>query len=133
MTTIRKNCAACWAPISVRLADHKRGWGRFCDKSCAAAHKAGMRPRDVSRSHARHSEWAKAALDRRDAAGVEVWPTEPGVPAQVGKVKVVPTRHSPCRCRKCGEPNDLNGPGLCIVCDDYEPHPFSEEAVQGEC
>lgn len=50
---VEKNCLACGNIINVRLADHKRGWGKFCDKSCAAAHKCGMRPRDVNYYHAK--------------------------------------------------------------------------------
>ena len=41
---VQKECKACGCPIEVRLADHKRGWGNFCDKSCAAAYKVGKRP-----------------------------------------------------------------------------------------
>lgn len=33
---IKKKCACCKAEIEVRLTDHKRGWGRFCSKSCKA-------------------------------------------------------------------------------------------------
>lgn len=38
--TIDKKCKFCSEKITVRLADHKRGWGNFCDKSCAAGYKA---------------------------------------------------------------------------------------------
>lgn len=34
--TIEKTCANCKTPMTVRLADHKRGWGKFCSKSCKA-------------------------------------------------------------------------------------------------
>lgn len=34
--TIEKKCKCCGKPIIVRLADHKRGWGNFCNKSCKA-------------------------------------------------------------------------------------------------
>lgn len=33
-------CETCGAPIQVREADVKRGWGRFCSKSCKAKHKS---------------------------------------------------------------------------------------------
>lgn len=36
---IDKKCKHCKADISVRLADHKRGWGNFCNKSCKAKHQ----------------------------------------------------------------------------------------------
>jgi hypothetical protein len=34
--TIDKHCACCGKPMKVRLADHKRGWGKYCSKSCKA-------------------------------------------------------------------------------------------------
>lgn len=30
------NCKCCGAPFWAREADRKRGWGRFCSKSCKA-------------------------------------------------------------------------------------------------
>ncbi len=33
---IEKKCRNCGVGITVRLADHKRGWGNFCSKSCKA-------------------------------------------------------------------------------------------------
>ena len=36
---IDKKCKHCKADITVRLADHKRGWGNFCSKSCKAKHQ----------------------------------------------------------------------------------------------
>lgn len=37
------NCAApgCTGEKEVRLVDYKRGWGRFCNKSCAAKARKG--------------------------------------------------------------------------------------------
>lgn len=88
---IKKNCEACDALISVRLADHKRGWGRFCDKSCAAAYKIGMRPRDVNAEHAKYSPWAAMCMKLREQAGVNSWPKAERIKDQVGKkVKVTP-------------------------------------------
>lgn len=119
MTTVEKNCAACGAPITVRLADHKRGWGLFCDKSCAAGYKCGMRPRDVNKGHAKKSVWAEKAFTEREAAGIDKWPKVPSVKEQLGhKVKVRPIYHSPSICRKCGK--RANGPGLCWECDEAE-------------
>jgi hypothetical protein len=46
-------------------------------------------------------------------------------------VKVVKKLHSPCNCWRCGEPNGLNGPGFCEMCEPDDTHPFSEDAVQG--
>jgi hypothetical protein len=56
---IEKQCKCCKQPISVRLADHKRGWGNFCSKSCKAKvqeqkngqHKAYLNGRGVSNLH----------------------------------------------------------------------------------
>ncbi|MXN46094.1 hypothetical protein GR138_12925 [Shinella kummerowiae] len=116
MTNIQKNCAACGKPITVRLADHKRGWGKFCGKACAAGYKCGMRPRDVNKRHAKQSAWASEALAARDAAGVNEWPKAPSVKEQLGhRVKVRPIYHSPSECRECGK--RVNGPGLCWECE----------------
>lgn len=35
-STITKPCEWCKKPHTVRVADVKRGWGRFCSKSCKA-------------------------------------------------------------------------------------------------
>jgi hypothetical protein len=120
MTYVSKNCEACGDLISVRLADHKRGWGRFCDKACAAAYKTGQRPGDVNQYHAncmggfgwaadRLEHFAKTYPDGKP-------PRAPKIKAQVGKVKVTPVYHSPCNCWKCGQRS--NGPGLCDDCCD---------------
>jgi len=37
---IRVKCEYCGNGIEVREADRKRGWGRFCNKSCKAAHQS---------------------------------------------------------------------------------------------
>ncbi len=34
--TVTVNCARCRDPFTARVADRKRGWGRFCSKSCKA-------------------------------------------------------------------------------------------------
>lgn len=34
---IERKCERCKCPMLVRAADVKRGWGRFCSKSCKAA------------------------------------------------------------------------------------------------
>jgi hypothetical protein len=109
--TVQKNCAACGTLITVRLADHKRGWGRFCDKVCAGAYKFGQRPRDVNAHHAKTSSWAAACLNTRDLTKA------PPIKDQVGNVKVKPIYHSPAHCRECGA--DINGPGLCERCDEH--------------
>ena len=35
-TMIKRQCANCKKEIFVRAADVRRGWGRFCSKSCKA-------------------------------------------------------------------------------------------------
>lgn len=59
VSLINKNCEWCKTDIIVRLADHKRGWGRFCSKSCKAKsqekkngqHSAFLNGRGVSNLH----------------------------------------------------------------------------------
>lgn len=36
---IDKKCKNCTSTITVRLADHNRGWGNFCNKSCKAKYQ----------------------------------------------------------------------------------------------
>lgn len=43
MKRIEKTCEVCQATMSVKAADHARGYGRFCSRSCAATFKAGSR------------------------------------------------------------------------------------------
>lgn len=113
---IEKNCKACSRLIQVRLADHKRGWGNFCDKSCAAAYKVGMRPRDVNREHAKSSFWAAECVRALEEAGLEKWPVASPIKEQLGhKLKIKPIYHSPSSCRACGKP--VNGPGSCLECE----------------
>lgn len=119
MATVQKNCLACGDLIDVRLADHKRGWGRFCDKSCSAAHKCGQRPGDVNAYHAECHPFGWAADKMKDFAAKygegNKPPVAPKIKAQIGRVKIKPKYHSPCKCRECGA--DVNGPGLCWECE----------------
>lgn len=41
MSKIQKDCENCGKKIRVRKADVKRGWGRFCSKSCKALEQEG--------------------------------------------------------------------------------------------
>ncbi len=107
MAWIKKNCAACFDLIDVRIADHTRGWGKFCDKSCAAAYKVGMRPRDVNANHAKYSSWASVAMDERNRLyGGKCPPKAPSIQQQLGKsLKVKHKLHSPRKalpCKRCG-------------------------------
>ena len=119
MSGVEKNCLACGDLITVRLADHKRGWGKFCDKACAAAYKCGQRPRDVNVGHAKKSVWAMERMQHFASAygGVKP-PVAPSIRQQIGNVKIAPIYHSPAECRRCGEA--INGPGICDSCDWHE-------------
>ena len=35
-TMVKVECLNCKVPFLARLADRKRGWGKFCSKSCKA-------------------------------------------------------------------------------------------------
>jgi hypothetical protein len=37
--TVIVNCKHCRDPFTARVADRKRGWARFCSKSCKAKHQ----------------------------------------------------------------------------------------------
>lgn len=37
---MEKKCRHCDKPITVRVADHRRGWGNYCSKSCKAKRQA---------------------------------------------------------------------------------------------
>jgi len=126
VATVQKNCGACGDLITVRLADHKRGWGKFCNKACAAAHKCGQRPSDVNVGHAKFSEWAadRVADLARHPNGKA--PTAPRIKDQLGhKVKVKPIYHSPANCRDCGEA--INGPGRCDECESKREADYALE------
>ena len=124
--TVQKNCLACGDLITVRLSDHKRGWGKFCDKACAAAHKCGQRPGDVNAYHAKCQGGFGWAADRLAYFAATYPdgkpPLAPKIKTQTGrKEKVVPVYHSPAMCRECGAA--INGPGLCGNCEaeaDYD-------------
>ena len=130
MTTVQKNCKACGDLITVRLADHKRGWGNFCDKACAAAHKTGQRPGDVNEYHAKCQGGYGWAAERM-AHFAKTYPNgkppvAPKIKAQVGRVKVATIYHSPATCRECGKA--INGPGLFWECEAHHEAMDASEA-----
>lgn len=123
MTYVTKNCAACGDIIEVRLADHKRGWGLFCDKACSGAYKCGQRPSDVNTHHADcqggHGWAADKLADFAKKYGPDGRPPKaPRLKDQVGRVRVKPAYHSPAKCRECGA--EINGAGLCRDCEANE-------------
>lgn len=132
MSTVVKNCKACGMRINVRLADHKRGWGNFCDKSCKGAYSAGQRPRDVNKAHAKHRNaggWAYSTNAAKEA-NPEAFAPAPPIKEQVGhKVKVTPLLHSPPTkrdCRDCGKVT-TNG-FLCEACEMHADAMMASES-----
>lgn len=82
VSMIEKACKHCKADITVRLADHKRGWGNFCNKSCKARyqekrngqHAAFRNGRGVSNLHPerlRNYDRSGYWLDNSDPYNVE--------------------------------------------------------------
>lgn len=61
-TTKIYDCKNCGDPFEARVADRKRGWARFCSKSCKAIHqekRTGQNARHKARQRERedaHSE-----------------------------------------------------------------------------
>lgn len=41
---VKKNCECCKNEFTARLADHLRGWARFCSRACKARHQAANAP-----------------------------------------------------------------------------------------
>lgn len=51
---VQVNCKTCKQPFMARVADRKRGWGKFCSKSCKAVKQtqrfnSGASPRSWKR------------------------------------------------------------------------------------
>lgn len=86
MAEITKACECCGKPMQVRSADVKRGWGRFCSKSCKASEQArrtgqyralNALPRHDGFSEMAHKDCAecgnKAVNGVRDDLGRVTW------------------------------------------------------------
>jgi len=125
-STVQKNCKACGDLITVRVADHKRGWGNFCDKACSAAYKCGMRPQDVNKYHAKCQGgfgWAADRLQHFDIMGYVsgIPPKAPSIESQLGTTpKIKKKKHSPKKetaCHDCGK--DSYGYKYCNYCDTH--------------
>lgn len=56
---ITKPCEWCKKPHTVRVADVKRGWGRFCSKSC----KAMKQEKRTGQNAAYHAQQDDRELD----------------------------------------------------------------------
>lgn len=50
---VEVRCACCRAPFLARVADRKRGWGRFCSKRC----KARKQEQQTDGQYRRCLEW----------------------------------------------------------------------------
>lgn len=51
-------CARCGDPFMARVADRKRGWGRFCSKSCKAIRQTQVTGRGAP-AHDDRSDWER--------------------------------------------------------------------------
>lgn len=56
-------CKTCGAPFEARVADRKRGWARYCSKSCKA-----IKQERRTGQHAAHKEY-EAYREREDRYG----------------------------------------------------------------
>lgn len=57
MTTATYRCKCCGQPFTARVADRKRGWARFCSKSCKAKkQEARTGQHRAYQQHKRHLE-----------------------------------------------------------------------------
>lgn len=53
--TVEVKCQRCKTPFMARVADRKRGWGKFCSKSCKAI-KQEQRTGQCGAYHGRQRE-----------------------------------------------------------------------------
>ena len=72
-STATYKCKNCGDPFTARTADRKRGWARFCSKSC----KAGEQTRRTGVGASGRSErgWHEEALDAMEDGwdGHKIW------------------------------------------------------------
>lgn len=66
-----KKCKNCKTVFSARVADHNRGWARFCSKSCKAKHQERRNGQHAAYIHGRgvsnlHPERLKHYRDDSD-------------------------------------------------------------------
>ena len=47
-------CKSCKTPFEAREADRKRGWGRYCSKSCKAVRQTQVKGRRSKPAYPRH-------------------------------------------------------------------------------
>lgn len=53
---VKVRCKTCRDPFMARVADRKRGWGKFCSKSCKAKKQATAKRKTI-RDHDIESEF----------------------------------------------------------------------------
>lgn len=58
--TVIVPCKCCKQPFVARVADRKRGWGRYCSKSCKAIKQTQCTGRGAPR-HDERSDWDRYA------------------------------------------------------------------------
>lgn len=114
MQMMVKKCQNCKKEITVREADHKRGWGKFCSKSCKAKKQTQLT--GISGPHYK-------------AANMTVSQMQNG---KFAKSKFSGSHKSSCKgklCQYCGSPavtgyytnfiNDDSPDGIEWVCDQH--------------
>lgn len=70
--TTQKKCASCGDQMTVRVADHNRGWGKYCSKSCKAKKQGPRmydRQRGVTARRARADQEQFGGLPSYDSRG----------------------------------------------------------------
>ncbi len=59
-STVERTCPVCKSPFTARAADVKRGWGKFCSKSCKAIkqeRRTGQHAAYRDRQSRRDDDW----------------------------------------------------------------------------
>jgi endogenous inhibitor of DNA gyrase (YacG/DUF329 family) len=136
LTMIEKNCKSCKSPMEVRLADHNRGWGKFCSKSCKAQYQtkvtgiAGPHYAAVGRTvkEMKNGKFSKSTLGKNGAPkngifryGERVMCATCGVPATNGVESII-----------ANTPIDpIHGYRIEWSCDMHfdDSHPFDSDAA----
>jgi hypothetical protein len=68
MTTVDRSCEWCKKPFTARSADVKRGWARFCSKSCKAMKQEKRTGQNatfqasVGEHNKNHPEWLRREI-----------------------------------------------------------------------
>lgn len=65
--TVKVKCQRCKQPFMARVADRKRGWGRFCSKSCKAIKQ--VQTHGDGRFYRPGVSWDRFRADQREHGG----------------------------------------------------------------